>query len=64
VRAAADRLSAAFGYASEPERGVKAAVAILPSFRTARSAGPEIQIQIRCLFLDSGFASFCSAAPE
>ncbi len=33
VRAAADRLSAEFGYVSEPEPRVKAAVKFLPSFR-------------------------------
>jgi hypothetical protein len=33
VRATADRLSAAFGYASEPEPGGEGGGAILPSFR-------------------------------
>jgi hypothetical protein len=57
-RDAADRLSAEFGYVSEPEPRVKAEVNFCRHSGTARSAGPGSQIQIRCLFLDSGFARF------
>ena len=63
VRAAADRLSAEFGYVSEPEPRMRAEVQFCRHSRTARSAGPGIQIQIRCLFLDSGFARF-ARTPE
>jgi 4-hydroxy-tetrahydrodipicolinate synthase len=60
VRVAADRLSAEFGYAREPEPRVKAAVQFFGHSGTARSAGPGIQIQTRCPFLDSGVRSLCS----